>query len=169
MNSDEVYAFAYRGHLTKAAIRQVTGASSAAKDSLSAVTHRLPLELLEERLVNRAREMAVVYTAIAAFENAVRIFVEKRLFEEIGENWWEQCVPEKRRQKAESRRDEENKIRWHAKRGMSLLEYTEIEDLKSIIVTKQEVFMPIVQSIEWAKHIRILSNILATSSCIAVI
>jgi hypothetical protein len=33
------------------------------------------------------------------------------------------------------------------------LEYTEIEDLKSIIVTKQDIFLPIVQSIEWVKHI----------------
>jgi Swt1-like HEPN len=153
MNHDDVYAFVYRGQLTKAAIRRVTGGSSADKEGVAAVTHRLPFELLEEQLVARGREMAVVYSAIAAFENAVRYFIEKRLLEEIGENWWEQCVPDKRREKAESRRNQEDKIRWHAKRGASLLEYTEIEDLKAIIVTKQDVFLPIVQSIEWAKHI----------------
>ena len=60
---------------------------------------------------------------------------------------------EKRRQKAESRRDEEDKIRWHAKRGASLLEYTEIEDLKAVLVTMQDVFLSIVQSVDWAKHI----------------
>jgi hypothetical protein len=153
MNHDDIYAFIYRGILTNAAIRRVSGASSADKKGVAAATHRLPFELLEARHVTRAREMAVVYSAIAAFENAVRYFVEKRLLEEVGENWWEQCLSEKRREKAESRRDQEDKIRWHAKRGASLLEYTEIEDLKSIIVTQQEIFLPIVQSIDWVKHI----------------
>lgn len=153
MNCDDVYAFVYRGQLTRAALRSASATSSREKDGLAAVINRLPFELLEERLVTRAREMAVVYSAIAAFENAVRYFIEKRLLEEVGEAWWTECVPEKRRQKAESRRNEEDKIRWHAKRGASLLEYTEIEDLKAILVTKQDVFLPIVQSIDWAKHI----------------
>lgn len=153
MNHDDVYAFVYRGQLTRAAMRRASGSPSADRDGLATVANRLPFELLEQRLVTRAREMAVVYAAIAAFENAVRYFIEKRLLEEIGEAWWTECVPDKRRQKAESRRDEEDKIRWHAKRGASLLEYTEIEDLKAILVTKQDVFLPIVQSIDWAKHI----------------
>jgi hypothetical protein len=153
MNHDDVYAFLCRGQLTRAAVRRASAPPSVEKDSLAAVVNRLPFELLEQRLVTRAREMAVVYSAIAAFENAVRYFIEKRLLEEVGEGWWTECVPEKRRQKAESRRIEEDKIRWHAKRGTSLLEYTEIEDLKAILVTKQDIFMPIVQSIDWAKHI----------------
>ncbi len=153
MTHDEVYAFVYRGLLTKTAVSKVANRLQRGNPSVLAVSHRLPFELLDERLVTRAREMAVIYSAIAAFENAVRIFIEKRLLEEVGDNWWEQCVPEKRRERAESRRDQEDKIRWHAKRGASLLEYTEIEDLKSILVTKQDIFLPIVQSIEWAKHI----------------
>ena len=153
MNYDDICAFLYRGILTRAAIHRVTDSPSADKDEISAVSLRLPFELLDEQLVARGREMAVVYAAIASFENAVRYFVEKRLLEEVGENWWEECVPGKRREKAESRRDQEDRIRWHARRGSSLLEYTEIEDLKSIIVTKQDIFLPIVQSIDWAKHI----------------
>jgi hypothetical protein len=152
MKSDDIYAFVYRGQLTRSAIRRATSSPSE-KEGIAAVVQRLPFELLEQRLVTRAREMAVVYSAIAAFENAVRYFIEKRLLEEVGEDWWNRCVPEKRREKAESRRDQEDKIRWHAKRGASLLEYTEIEDLKSILVTKQDIFMPIIQSLEWAKHI----------------
>ena len=97
--------------------------------------------------------MSVVYAAIAAFENSARAFIKKRLLEEVGDNWWEECVPEARRKKAESRRDEENKIRWHAKRGESLLEYTEIEDLSAILTTKHDYFTPFVASVEWAKNI----------------
>jgi hypothetical protein len=97
--------------------------------------------------------MAAVYTAIAAFENAAREFIEKRLLEQVGPEWWVQCVPEKRRQKAESRREEENRIRWHAKRGDSPIQYTELEDLAAIVVTNHEQFVAIIQDLEWAKQI----------------
>jgi hypothetical protein len=154
MKDDDLYSFVYRGHLTRIAIRRATTAPPAATEGIASVMHRLPFELLDQRFVSRAREMAMVYSAIAAFENAVRHFIEKRLLEEVGEDWWKTCVPEKRREKAESRRDEEDKIRWHAKRGVSLIEYTEVEDLKAILVTQQDIFLPIIQQpIEWAKHI----------------
>ena len=108
---------------------------------------------MDEDLVTSAQEMAVVYTAIAAFENSAREFIEKRLLEEVGEDWWAKSVPQARRAKAESRREEENKIRWHAKRGDSFLQYTEIEDLAAIIVTQQQVFAPMIPDPDWAKQI----------------
>ncbi|HVU87715.1 MAG TPA: Swt1 family HEPN domain-containing protein [Pirellulales bacterium] len=153
MKDDSLYAFMYRGMLTKTAVRLASRQMKSEADSIGAVATRLPFDLLEEQIVQRAKEMAVVFSAITAFENSVRAFVEKRLLEEIGDDWWTKCVPEKRRQKAESRRDEENKIRWHAKRGSSLLEYTDIEDLSAIFTTNQDVFLPIVQSIDWVKNI----------------
>lgn len=151
-NSDELYAFAYKGLLARQAVSD-HHESPRSDAKAERIGSRLPLRLLDDAFVIPAREMAVVYTAIAAFENAAREFVEKRLLEEVGSNWWEQCVPEKRRQKAESRRDEENRVRWHAKRGESLLQYTELEDLPAIIVTNHERFSAIIQDAEWAKQI----------------
>jgi hypothetical protein len=132
MNDNALYAFMYRGMLTKTAVRLASGHQKDSAHSEASVASRLPFDLLDEQVLQRAREMAVVYSAIAAFENSVRAFVEKRLLEEVGDDWWSKSVPEKRRQKAESRRDEEDKIRWHAKRGTSLLQYTEIEDLSAL-------------------------------------
>lgn len=149
---DELYSFTYRGLLTREAI----GDQRRAPDSRMKSEHiasRLPLDELDDLFVEPAQEMAVVYAAIAAFENSARDFIEKRLIEEVGAEWWEKCVPERRRTKAESRRDEENRIRWHAKRGDSLLQYTEIEDLSAIIVTNHEYFIAIVPDPEWAKQI----------------
>jgi len=81
-----------------------------------AVAKSVALEILDDDLVGRARRMATVYTAIAAFENSVRDFVSRRLLEHAGENWWVQCVSEKIRTKAESRREEEAKI-WQVSAG----------------------------------------------------
>lgn len=149
---DELYAFAYRGLLARQAVADHHEAPSSQKKA-EKIASRLPLRLLDEALVNPAREMASVYTAIAAFENAAREFIEKRLLEQVGPEWWSKCVPEKRRQKAESRRDEENRIRWHAKRGDSPLQYTELEDLAAIIVTNHDQFVAIIQDPDWAKQI----------------
>ena len=63
--------------------------------------------------VESAKVMATVYTAIAAFENMVRQFVVKILMENKGENWWTECVSDKIRKSADSRKAEEDKIKWH--------------------------------------------------------
>ena len=150
--TNELYAFAYRGLLARQAVADLHETPSSHKKA-ERIAARLPLRLLDESVVRSAQEMAVVYAAIAAFENAAREFIERRLLEEVGSDWWEKCVPEKRRQKAESRREEENRIRWHAKRGESPLEYTELEDLSAVIVTNPERFVAIIQDPEWAKQI----------------
>ena len=150
--ADELYSFAYRGLLTREAIgdqRQISGSRMTAEH----IAARLPIDEVDEVFIEPAQEMAVVYTAIAAFENSARDFVEKRLIEEVGADWWEKCLNEKRRKKAESRLEEENRIRWHATRGDSLLQYTEIADLSSIIVTNHDYFVAIVPDPEWAKQI----------------
>jgi hypothetical protein len=149
--TDELYAFAYRGLLARQAAEDTHGAKGANK--AEHIASRLPFRLIDETAVVRAKEMAIVYTVIAAFENVAREFIEKRLIEEVGDSWWEKCVPDKRREKAESRRNEENRIRWHAKRGDSPLQYTELEDLSAIIVTQHDHFVAIIEDLEWVKQI----------------
>lgn len=153
MNRDTVYSFVYRGLLARTSIASALGQQVDRADRVAEMARRIPFEMMDDDVVGRAREMAVVFSAICAFENSAREFIRRRLLEEIGDDWWEKCVPDKRRAKAESRRDEENKIRWHAKRGDSLLEYTEIEDLSAIVTTNQEVFVPFIASVEWSKNI----------------
>lgn len=149
---DELYSFVYRGDLTREAIGDQRDTTTS-REKAARIASRLPFGQLDDAFVEPAQEMAIVYEAIAAFENSVRRFIETLLIEKVGENWWEVCVPERRRTKAESRRDEENRIRWHAKRGDSLIQYTEIEDLAAIITTQHEHFQDLVQDPEWAKQI----------------
>src|SRR5699024_64198 len=89
-----------------------------------------------------AEQMSLVYQAIAGFERSVRVFIKSRLLdpEVVGEDWWNKCVPENRRKHAESRQEEENKLRFQAKRGDELLDYTEISDLSAIITTNASYF-----------------------------
>jgi hypothetical protein len=153
---DQVYSFAFRGLLTEEALDR-TGRKSKMLQSAAieqAVAKGVALEILDDDLVGRARRMATVYTAIAAFENSVREFVSKRLLEHAGENWWAQCVSDKIRAKAESRREEEAKVRWHTPRGEQPLYYTEFGDLTSIISQNWDQFEPHLRTTQdWVRQI----------------
>lgn len=152
---DKLYSYIMRGELTKVALNKTDIVS---KHHTSDIIEQeyiksLSLDLLDDEFVNAAKLMATVYTAIAAFENTVRDFVVKILMENEGENWWEQCVSEKIRNKAESRKKEEDKIKWHTQRGDSLINYTEFGDLASIMNNNIDYFADHIVSIEWARNI----------------
>ncbi len=152
---DQLYAFAFRGLLTEQALdgthRELRLGRSPSIEH--GIARSVALDLLDPEYVVKARRMATAYTAMAAFENSVREFVAKRLLESDGEDWWTLCVSEKIRKKAESRRDEEAKIRWHAPRGDRLLNYTEFGDLSSIISQNWDKFEVHLRDQDWVRQI----------------
>lgn len=152
---DQIYSFILRGELTKVVLSSTEARSRHYSSDIiiNDYIKSLSLDLMDDEYVNAAKLMATVYTAIAAFENMVRKFVEKILIEKKGENWWEESVSEKIRQKAESRKEQEDRIRWHTQRGDSLINYTEFGDLASIINNNIELFSDHIISVEWAKNI----------------
>lgn len=152
---DTLYAFVMRGELTKIALLNAGVVSKHSASELLAQEYikSLSLDLLDDEHVNTAKQMSTVYTAIAAFENTVREFVVKILIENRGENWWEKSVSDKIRQRAESRKREEEKVRWHTPRGDSMINYVEFGDLASIMAQNIELFEDHIVSIEWARQI----------------
>ncbi|MGC3994855.1 MAG: Swt1 family HEPN domain-containing protein [Propionicimonas sp.] len=149
--TDGLYDFVYRAMLTEEALdsagrnrRSVDAAQS------QAIAEALSLELLEVEDLEGARQMAIVYTAIAAFESSARRFVTRVLMDAFGEEWWEKGVSEKIRKFAESRRDEEEKTKWHGVRGDSLLDYTELGHIPNILQQNWDLFEPYVRRIDWA-------------------
>lgn len=155
----DLYSFVYRGNLTRLALSKTNvikkNNDSNYVDGLlnDDVIKKLPLDRIDENIVTEAKSMAAVYIAIASFENSAREFVVKILQEKHGENWWEISVSEKIRKKAESRKEEEDKIKWHNQRGESLINYTEITDLANIMSNNLELFEDFIISIDWVKQI----------------
>lgn len=152
---EEVYSFVMRGELAKVALSKTKMAGKYSNSEI--IVHEyiksLAIDLLDDEDVQNAQQMATVYTAIAAFENSVRRFVVNILIENYGENWWSQSVSEKIRTKAELRKKEEEKIKWHSQRGESLINYTEFGDLASIMSQNLELFEDYIISIDWARQI----------------
>ncbi len=91
--SIDLYSFVYRGVLADEALRQtIPSQETDSNEPESDVRRRMPLESMDDALVLAARKMAWVYVAIASFENSVRAFVEERLLEKVGADWWSSAV-----------------------------------------------------------------------------
>lgn len=151
----DLYSFTFRALLAESALDKTARINRIALTSNidADVAKRLPLDALDEDLVARAKRMATVYIAIAAFENTVREFLAKRLLEVVGPDWWEKNVSDKIRIKAEARRAEESKIRWHTPRGDDPLNYTEFGDLAAIFGQNWTHFEYHLVSQDWVRQI----------------
>lgn len=155
MRENDLYSFVLRGELTKVALNttEIISKHSSSDILISDYINCLSLDLLDDECVTSAKEMATVYVAIASFENMVRKFIVKILLEHKGENWWNNSVPEKIRKVAETRKNEEEKIKWHTQRGTSMINYVDFSDLASIMQQNLELFEIHLISIDWARQI----------------
>lgn len=149
-----LYEFVYRATLTEEALDKAgRRASRLTDETVENIAAALSLELLDEEEVAAATRMAVVYTAIAAFENGARRFVSRVPQVGHGENWWEECVSEKIRKFAESCRDDEVRTKWHGMRGDNLMDYTELGHLVNIMQNNWVDFEAHVRRVDWATSI----------------
>lgn len=152
--ASRLYEFTFRALLAEEALdnagRQHRNLSHADD---ARVAERVGLDVLDEAFVAAARRMALVYTAVAAFENSARKLISDILLEQVGADWWGKCVSQAMRRRAESRRAEEEKIKWHGQRGDTLINYTDLGDLANIIRNNWQYFEAYIPSVEWAASI----------------
>ena len=149
----DTYEFAFRGLLAQAALdRAGRGAVPKGSGNEAEIQKLLPFELLDIEYLQPAQEMSRVFCAIAAFEKSVRAFVAAVLSEAKGETWMD-FVPEKVRARAGNRMLEEEKFKWHSKRGGDLINYITFSDLSLIIKNNHDIFEAYTGSNEWASQI----------------
>lgn len=153
--SDRLYSFVFKGLLAEEALDRAGRKHKThftAEDEAKVAT-ALAIDEIDTDLIVRAKKMAIVYTAVAAFENSVRAFISKKLLEEIGEDWWTNAVDDGIRKKAEGRMAEEKKIRWHTPRGDAPINYTEMKHLTDTIRKNWKYFEPHLNNLDWAANI----------------
>ncbi|MCC6422596.1 MAG: hypothetical protein IT447_03895 [Phycisphaerales bacterium] len=151
---DDLYTFIYRGLLTEESLdkagrrrRHHFGTEEASK-----IREALSFEMLDPSALANAERMAIIYTAIHAFENTVRELVKKAMGEAYSSTWWSK-VPDKVQKKSKSRMEDDAKFKWHGARGADEITYCDFGDLSSIIVTNWTQFQNILVDMEWAKAI----------------
>lgn len=150
---DTTYNFVFRALLTEEALDRAGRSAPHSDTDETKIAQLLSLNTLDDKLVQKARAMSIVYTAIAAFENSVRELIAKTLLDHVGADWWNQKVSDKIRTVAKQRMEEEAKTRWHAQRGDDPIDYTMLPNLINIIRQNQTLFEPFIHNIEWAASI----------------
>jgi len=89
-----------------------------------------------------AQRMAEAYAILYLLENRLREFIEDKLEERFGVNWWEESVSREIRENCEKKRKKETESPWHEVKESHPLWYTDFHEIQSIIQTKWEVFQP---------------------------
>jgi len=150
---DGIYDFVYRGQLTEEALDREGRPRPRLGLLDDDIAEKVSLHQLDEHFVARARLMATVYTAIAAFENSVRDLVQRVLLDEAGADWWERKVSAAIKTKASKRQEDEAKHRFHTQRGDDPISFIDFNDLLNVMRANEEAFAPFWPSPEWARGI----------------
>jgi hypothetical protein len=153
-SDNKLAGFVLKGQMARVAIeRSLGGPVRGGELTFDDISARVGIKDLDEDEVAAAHKMSAVYIAIATFENMVRNLISTRMLEVKKDNWWNECVSEDVKKRAQRKIDEEKRIRWHKTRGLSPIYFTEIGDLISIIQGNLPVFEDIIQDIDWLRQI----------------
>jgi hypothetical protein len=99
-----------------------------------------------------ARRMGRVYELLYCFENSVRELIETTLKDTLGpERWWLDGVPTPMRQKADARRRDDDRARWHGPRGSSPLSFVDFPELAEILLDQWETFEDLLGDKAWVE------------------
>lgn len=154
MSAAEVYDFVFRGLLTEEALDAAGRQSSRTQRvEFAKLRSLLGIDVIDEAHVEAADKMSQVYVAVAAFESSVRQLVADVMIDNFGEDWWEQKVQPAIKNDAKQRMENEEKVRWHVRRGSDPLNYTMLGQLLSIILNNFDCFEPFLHDKDWAKSI----------------
>ena len=154
----DLYSFAFRGQLAEEALNKAGHTKYSTEEaffseSLAKILH---FDEIDPKYVEQSKAMITVFATITAFENASREFVYLTLNGAYGADWWAKGVQTGIREKAQSRRDSETKVKWHVNRGDMMMSYLEFGDLPKIICSQNnwphfEPYFSFQNAQEWVK------------------
>ena len=116
-------------------------------------------KILNSDLIQKGASMSEVYLYLYCIENSIRVFIDKKLFETYGINYFDK-LDEILKRKIAQRKKNEEKNKWLSFRGSSYLFYLDFKDLSSIIIKEWEVFQKYFPTQNWiATKIEDLSEV----------
>ncbi|MCD7822454.1 MAG: hypothetical protein LUG86_00280 [Oscillospiraceae bacterium] len=155
--SKDLYSFVFRGILAEEALDGAGRKKYATEEAFFSeeLAKKLHFDEIDPKYMEQSKAMLTVFATITAFENATREFVYSVLLEHYKNDWWAKGVQSSIRTKAESRKAEEAKVRWHVSRGDAMMSYLEFGDLAKIMLSSEnwKLFESYVDSQDWVRGI----------------
>ena len=156
MNID-LYSFVYRGQLVEEALDKAGHKQYSSEEAFFSeeLEKKLHFNEIDPKYVEQSKTMLTVFATITAFENATREFVYSVLFEKHKTEWWNKSVQKSIRERAENRKEQEAKVKWHVSRGDAMMSYLEFGDLTKIMLSEENwpLFESYVVSQDWVRAI----------------
>lgn len=150
----DVRDFMFRGLMFEAEASQFVAAGIQVGADLTQAEERLLSEALAPFNVtrrNEALEMARLYSVLHCFENEVRALIRERLEEKLGADWQEK-LPGKVRNLAESRQKTALDDSWLEGEKSDILGFVDFGQLSTIITENWAHFEDIMPSQHWLKQ-----------------
>ncbi len=154
MTTDNVRSFMFRGLMFEAEAEAFRKAGIQIGASNTEAEETLLLEALAPFGIarrNQALEMARLYAVLFCFENEIRDFIRDALEEKDGSDWQEK-LPPKIREHAETRRETALKDSWLEGEKADLLGFVDFGHLAQIVIAKWDYFKDIVPTQHWLKQ-----------------
>lgn len=97
--------------------------------------------LLTPSMVTQAGEMSEVYSIVYVLENSFRQLISERLEKIYGKDWWNKAkISTDTKRKVDGRLKEEDENRWHSRRGVHQIFYTDFSDIGAIVINNWDAF-----------------------------
>jgi hypothetical protein len=94
--------------------------------------------LLRKARADEAKRMAEkAFPLLYVFENSIRDLISLVLEDVFGTRWWDKIAPKELREKAQGRRQGEDKTPWIGRRGAHPIFYIDLGDLPKLIRSRQ--------------------------------
>lgn len=104
--------------------------------------------LLSDEKIREAKEMASLYPILYVIENSMRELIKRVLAAKYGGDWWHTALTggkaKSMRDNADARRNKEDQMNWHQRRGAHPIDYVDLGDLGTIIAAKYDDFFPVI-------------------------
>ncbi len=105
--------------------------------------------LLPTSVATDAARMAQLYPKMYLLENSIRSVINRVLTAKHGRDWWLTQAPSGVRKLVQGRKDKEDMVPWHGKRGAHEIYYSDFSDLRNIIEKNWADFEPIIHKQHW--------------------
>ena len=154
----DLYSFVFRGQLAEEALDKAGRKKYSTEEDAffsEELAKKLHFNEIDSKYVEQSKTMLTVFATITAFENATREFVYSVLVEKHKNDWWSKGVQRSVRERAESRKEQEAKVKWHVSRGDAMMSYLDFGDLAKIMLSGDNwpLFESYVDSQDWVRAI----------------
>jgi hypothetical protein len=97
--------------------------------------------------------MAELYAKLYVLENSIRSVINRVMMKAYGAGWWATHAPSEVRKTVQGRKDREDKVPWHGKRGVHELYYSDFSDLGNIVQMHWAQFKGILHKQNWVSRL----------------